>query len=83
MQQNDTGDSAYLHGLSIAKEIQEHTAPKSVKLAKKAINYGLNVDLKSGLLIEQACYNQLLDTNDRVEGLTAFSEKRKPRFQGN
>ncbi|KAJ8926531.1 hypothetical protein NQ314_021133 [Rhamnusium bicolor] len=51
-------------------------------MAKKAINKGIEVDLGSGLAIEEACYEQLIPTKDRTEGLQAFKEKRKPVYIG-
>ena len=47
-------------------------APLSVKAAKKAIDQG----------DEAGCYRAILHTNDRLEGLKAFSEKRKPIYSG-
>ncbi|XP_053150561.1 methylglutaconyl-CoA hydratase, mitochondrial isoform X2 [Hemicordylus capensis] len=40
------------------------------------------VDLLTGLAIEEACYAQTIPTKDRVEGLLAFKEKRPPRYKG-
>ena len=57
-------------------------APVSVRQAKKAIHYGLNVDLRTGLAFEIESYNRTVVTEDRLEGVRAFGEKRKPRFQG-
>ena len=54
----------------------------SLRMAKAAINQGMNVDLSSGLKFEEACYAQLLGTRDRAEGLRAFAEKRAPSFRG-
>ena len=51
-------------------------------MAKEAINQGMNVDLASGLKVEEACYARLLGTKDWLEGLKAFSEKQAPRFTG-
>lgn len=51
-------------------------------MAKKAIDNGLQVDLNTGFAIEEACYAQLLPTTDRLEGLKAFAEKRKPKYKG-
>lgn len=79
--QNDAGDAAYQKALSIAKEITVN-GPIALRMAKTAVNRGLEVDLNSGLAIEQLCYAQVIPTKDRVEGLTAFKEKRKPRYLG-
>jgi enoyl-CoA hydratase/carnithine racemase len=57
-------------------------APVSVRQAKKAIHNGLNVDLRTGLAFEIESYNRTVVTEDRLEGVRAFGEKRKPRFQG-
>ena len=57
-------------------------APLSVRQAKKSINLGMQMDLKTGLRFEVEAYNQLVATEDRVEGVRAFNEKRKPIFRG-
>lgn len=43
---------------------------------------GQDVDLHSGLAVEEALYAQLLPTKDRMEGLKAFAEKRSPVYTG-
>ena len=67
--------------LNLAKEIAQN-APLALKAAKLAINSGLQSDIASGLLIEAASYEQTIASYDRTEGLRAFSEKRKPIFEG-
>jgi enoyl-CoA hydratase/carnithine racemase len=57
-------------------------APLAVKQAKKSIRYGGQMDLRTAYRFEVEAYNQLVDTDDRREGILAFNEKRKPRFQG-
>lgn len=42
----------------------------------------MNVDLRSGLELEEACYAKTIPTQDRMEGLKAFAEKRKPVYKG-
>lgn len=56
--------------------------PIAMRMAKKCINYGENVDLPSGLLFEQKTWAFLFSTEDQTEGMKAFVEKRKPEFQG-
>ena len=57
-------------------------APLSTRQAKKSIHFGLQMDLMSGYRFEIEAYNRLVDTDDRREGVKAFNEKRKPRFEG-
>ncbi|HZN99744.1 MAG TPA: enoyl-CoA hydratase-related protein [Burkholderiales bacterium] len=56
--------------------------PLAVRQAKKAIHYGLQMDVATGFRFAIEAYNQLVGTDDRNEGVRAFNEKRKPRFQG-
>lgn len=56
--------------------------PIALQQAKFAIKHGLNVDLQTGLHIERKAYEITIPTEDRVEALNAFSEKRKPIFRG-
>lgn len=57
-------------------------APLSLRQAKKSIHYGMQMDLLSAYRFEIEAYNRLVNTEDRFEGVRAFNEKRKPRFQG-
>ena len=79
--QNETGDAAYLKSLQLAREILPN-GPIGVTMAKMAINKGIEVDIASGLAFEEAAYAQVIPTKDRIEALTAFIEKRKPVFKG-
>jgi enoyl-CoA hydratase len=56
--------------------------PIGVQQAKFAIKQGMNVDLATGLQIERKAYEVTIPTEDRIEALHAFSEKRKPVFRG-
>jgi enoyl-CoA hydratase/carnithine racemase len=53
-----------------------------VEQAKFAINRGLETDMNTGLAIESAAYWVTIPTEDRLEGLRAFREKRKPQYAG-
>jgi enoyl-CoA hydratase len=57
-------------------------APISTRQIKQSVNYGLNMDLASGMMFEIEAYNRMVPTEDRREGIRAFNEKRKPQFQG-
>ncbi|SDJ69927.1 enoyl-CoA hydratase-related protein [Sediminibacillus albus] len=57
-------------------------APIALKQAKQAITQGYDVDIHSALKVEQHCYQQTIETEDRLEGLAAFKEKRPPHFIG-
>lgn len=79
--QNETRDAAYQKALEIAEEILPN-GPVGVRMAKLAIDKGIQVDLNTGYSIEEICYSQVIPTKDRLEGLKAFSEKRKPIYKG-
>jgi enoyl-CoA hydratase len=57
-------------------------APVALALIKQAINVGLEGSLAEGLAYEAAQFGLAFDTEDRVEGVNAFQEKRKPVWQG-
>ncbi|WP_269750729.1 enoyl-CoA hydratase-related protein [Candidatus Burkholderia verschuerenii] len=57
-------------------------APISVRQAKQAIHRGLQMSLADGLAFEIEAYNRMVPTKDRLEGVLAFNEKRKPDFKG-
>lgn len=67
--------------LDLAREILPN-GPIALRAAKAAINGGLEMDRDSGLALERACYGQVIPTTDRLEGLAAFREKRKPVYRG-
>lgn len=80
-EQNEEGTIAYESALEIAREIIPN-GPVAVKMAKKAISHGQQVDINNGCAIEEFCYSQIIPTKDRLEGLLAFVEKRKPNYTG-
>jgi len=55
----------------------------ALRMAKAAINKGGTIGLGEALHYEIECFSQCFATNDQKEGMAAFLEKRKPRFQGN
>jgi enoyl-CoA hydratase len=56
--------------------------PLAIRLAKLALNASARVDLDSGLLIETLAQALCFGSEDKVEGASAFLEKRKPKFTG-
>ncbi|WP_216829354.1 enoyl-CoA hydratase [Alkalihalobacterium elongatum] len=73
---------------SIDEKVSEITSqitkngPIALQQAKYAIDRGLEVDLQTGLALEQKAYEVTIPTKDRIEGLTAFKEKRTPNYTG-
>ncbi len=57
-------------------------APVALRLAKSALNLSARVPLDSGLAFEVLSQTILFETKDKKEGIAAFLEKRKPRFEG-
>ena len=56
--------------------------PIAIRMAKEAIDSGASLEISRGLQVEKACYDELVMTLDRKEGLNAFVEKRKPKYKG-
>jgi enoyl-CoA hydratase len=68
-----------------AREIAETIAqngPIAVRQAKKAVAWGSEVDLETGMRLSIEAYNITVNTEDRLEGVRAFNERRPPAFQG-
>lgn len=57
-------------------------APLAVRQAKQAISRGAGMSLADGMAFEIEAYNRLVATEDRVEGVEAFNQKRRPLFRG-
>ncbi len=57
-------------------------SPIALAMGKEAVNLGLQADLRTGLSIEARCFCMCFGSEDRVEGMKAFLEKRKPEFKG-
>lgn len=56
--------------------------PVAVRLAKRAVDQGFDLPMREALELEWVCYQGVLGTEDRVEALRAFAEKRPPSFRG-
>ncbi len=71
--------------METAKEMAQKIAAKgpiAIKLCKKAIHEGLQMDIDRGLALESSYFGAVCSTKDKLEGLSAFLEKRKPQFKG-
>jgi enoyl-CoA hydratase/carnithine racemase len=58
------------------------SAPLAARAALRAIDEGLDGDLANGLSRELEAYELCLTSEDRLEALAAFREKRRPNFRG-
>ena len=57
-------------------------APLAVVEIKQAIRAATDTPLNDGLAVERAAFTRLLDSEDKIEGISAFKEKRSARFRG-
>lgn len=70
--------------MKVATNLGEKIASKSlpaISLALKAINEGLDHLFMDGLIIESRAFSKIFETEDAREGLSAFLEKRQPKFK--
>lgn len=68
--------------MSLAEEMAQN-GPVALRAAKQAIDMGMECALISDAMeIERECYQKVLATEDRLEGLAAFKEKCKPNYKG-
>ncbi|MEA2439174.1 MAG: hypothetical protein QOH76_598 [Thermoleophilaceae bacterium] len=63
-------------------EVVARRPPLAVRLAKQAVLAAEETSLSAGLDYERRLYELAMATEDRVEGMTAFIEKRRPEFKG-
>jgi enoyl-CoA hydratase len=54
----------------------------ALRMMKTAVHTGADTDLNNALTIESVCFGNTFSTQDRMEGMTAFFEKRKPNYVG-
>jgi enoyl-CoA hydratase/carnithine racemase len=76
-----SSDALMTAAADLAKEMSEKS-PLSLSYAKEALYSAGDMTLDQGLNKEMDLYLLLFSTSDRIEGLTAFKEKRKPQFDG-
>ncbi|MDX1389620.1 MAG: enoyl-CoA hydratase-related protein [Acidobacteriota bacterium] len=66
---------------ALAAEIAAN-GPIANRLAKRAIDRGAHLGMDDALALEWECYQGTIETEDRLEALRAFAEKRAPNFRG-
>jgi enoyl-CoA hydratase/carnithine racemase len=77
-----TASDAWLEeALDLAREIASKP-PLGVRLAKRAISLAAEVPQGAGIEQERRLYELAMATEDRVEGMTAFLDKREPHWRG-
>lgn len=67
--------------LELARLVAERP-PLAARLAKRALLAAQETNLAEGLAAERGLFDEAMASEDRVEGMNAFLEKREPRFQG-
>jgi enoyl-CoA hydratase len=72
---------ALARALDIAREIAG-MPPISIMQIKEIVNAGLNAPLETALMLERKAFQLQFATRDQKEGMQAFLEKRKPKFEG-
>jgi len=72
---------ALARALDIAGEIAA-MPPISITQIKEIVNAGLNAPLETALMLERKAFQLQFATRDQKEGMQAFLEKRKPKFEG-
>ncbi len=72
----------FAHDVQAYASALAHGPARAVSLIKRSVVEGVEMPLTAGLALERELQNRLFVTEDAKEGLTAFSEKRKPNFKG-
>jgi enoyl-CoA hydratase len=69
------------NALELAKQIAAR-APIAVQAAKKSVNAAFELSLSKGLELERQQFAMLFNTSDQKEGMNAFLERRRAKWQG-
>ncbi len=73
--------TARARAMELAGAIAAHS-PVGLRNAKRAMRLGADVDLATGLEVEDACWRATAFSGDRREGVAAFTQKRRPQWPG-
>ena len=76
------GEGAWLEeAIELARQVAAR-APLAARLGKQAVLAAAETSLSEGLVAERALFDEAMASEDRVEGMKAFLEKREPEFKG-
>ncbi len=76
-----TREVLFAQAEALAVEIAENS-PLAVQAAKDVLNYGVGKSVDDGLRYVASMSTNIVPSEDLMEAITAFSEKRKPNFPG-
>jgi enoyl-CoA hydratase/carnithine racemase len=68
-----------------ARRMADHLAqfaPFVPRTMKAMVHFGMEASLAGALMLEKYAQGALVQTEDKVEGITAFLDKRDPQFKG-
>jgi enoyl-CoA hydratase/carnithine racemase len=77
-----TGKGDWLAAAVELAQVVARRPPIAARLAKQAVQAADETALTAGLAYERRLYEIAMATEDRVEGMSAFIEKRRPEFRG-
>lgn len=75
------GDRLEAETRSLATKLSEKP-PIALMMAKHSITYGSEAPLETSLVLEAAAFSNIFSTEDLIEGVSAFLQKRRPEFKG-
>lgn len=74
-------EEVIVEAMNLAKKISRK-GPVAIRLAKEAIDYGMDMSLGDGVSLEAEKFSRCFATEDQKEGMRAFLEKRPVKFKG-
>ena len=74
-------DRVLEEAMSLAKDIS-YKGQLAVSAIIEAVVEGVKLPIEQGLKLESNCFGRLAASEDKKEGISAFLEKRRPKFQG-